>query len=202
MSLGDIPADSTALEISTERLLLRRPHMTDATALFELMREPRLSEFLAWAPHESLDETRAMISGLLAAELARSGLHWVVTFGGGIVGLVSLIDIRWTHRTWRVNRAELAYWIGTQFQGNGFATEAARAVTKFGFDSLQLAKIRVYHARENVASSRTVSRLDFRLVGVEEAAFEKNGVFHDLIHYEKLSPRIADPLAKGGSTPK
>jgi ribosomal-protein-alanine N-acetyltransferase len=199
MSPVDISTDGAAFELSTDRLLLRPPRSSDAAALFGLMRDPRLSEFLAWAPHQSVAETSAMIATLLAAEQARSGFHWAVTLAGEVVGLVSLIDVRWTHRTWRLNRAELAYWIGTEFQGNGFATEAARAVIQFGFEPLQLTKIRVYHARGNAASASTVRRLDFRLVGVEESAFEKNGVFHDLVHYERLSSRIGRATASVGS---
>ena len=36
------------------------------------------------------------------------------------------------------NHAEIGYWIGVPFWGNGYCTEAVREVLKYGFDNLKL----------------------------------------------------------------
>ena len=127
-----------------------------------------------------------MVAALAKAQQAGRGFHWVVSHAGLIVGLVSLIDVRWRHRCWTLNRAELAYWIGLPYQGQGYATEAAAAVAEFGFGMLGLHKIRVYHAADNPASGRTIEKLGFRFVGEEKDAFQKDGIWHHLRHFERL----------------
>lgn len=177
-------------QLQTSRLLLRPPTVADTDGLWPLVSDERLTTFLAWEPHQSADETARMISALNEAQRTASGFHWVALHENAIVGLVSLIDVRWRHRSWIMNRAELAYWVGVPYQGKGFATEAAQAVAGFGIEKLQLHKIRVYHAADNPASGRTITKLGFRLVGEERDAFQKNGVWHHLRHFELLASEL------------
>ncbi len=173
--------------LTTPRLVLRAPTPMDAFGMFPLMADARLTDFLAWHPHQTIDETRSMVEALGKAQAAHAGFHWIAIDKEQVVGLVSLIDVRWTHRSWTLDRAELAYWVGTRFQGGGYATEMARAALDFGFAQLKLHKIRVYHAADNPASGRTIQKLAFRFVGEEKDAFQKAGTWHDLRHYEMLA---------------
>ena len=52
--------------------------------------------------------------------------------------------------------AQLAYWIGESFQGKGIATEATKAVLKFGLESLQLDMIFAECHIENKASQKVL----------------------------------------------
>jgi len=56
----------------------------------------------------------------------------------------------------RFNRAELGYWIAEPFWNNGFATEATKAVLKFGFEKLTLNKIHASHLIDNPASGKVM----------------------------------------------
>lgn len=173
--------------LTTSRLTLQAPQPGDAEGLWPHVTDPRISTFLAWEPHQDRGETVAMIESLIQAQFAGQGFHWVVRHVDGIIGLVSLIDVRRTHRAWTWNRAELAYWITPDAQGRGFATEAAEAVIRFAFGTLALHKLAVYHAADNPPSSRVVEKLGFRHVGDEREAFSKHGQWHDLRHYEMLA---------------
>ena len=181
-----LPADPQDYRLLTTRLELRALYKADAQGLWPLVSDRRLTNFLAWEAHQSLAETESMITALSAAQQAGRSFHWVVSHAGQIVGLVSLIDVCRKHRSWTLNRAELAYWIGPPHQRRGYATEASAAVVAFGFGALQLHKIRVYHAADNSASSRTIEKLGFRFVGEEKEAFQKNGIWHHLRHFELL----------------
>jgi RimJ/RimL family protein N-acetyltransferase len=137
-----------------------------------------------------------MVAALIEAQRTGKGFHWIASHADEVVGLISLIDVRREHRRWTLNRAELAYWIGLPFQGQGYATEAAAAVMEFGFEKLHLHKIRVYHAADNPASGRTIAKLGFRFVGEERDAFLKEGVWHDLRHFEMLAPEFIHTIRK------
>lgn len=174
-------------ELRTQRLVLRPPCVEDVASLWPHVTDPRITTFLAWEPHQTQDETLALITALIEAQKAGKGFHWLAMYEETLVGLVSLIDVRRTHRAWTWNRAELSYWITPAAQGHGFATEAARAVMDAGFSQLALHKIIVYHAADNPPSGRVVQKLGFRLVGDELEAFCKHGLWHDLRHYELLA---------------
>lgn len=174
-------------QINTPRLTLRPPIEGDATELFPLVSDARLTPFLAWAPHGGIEETREMLNSLIQSQRSGAGYHWIVSASARVVGLVSLIDVKRSHRTWTLDRAELAYWIGCPFQGLGYATEAAQAVVKYGLKELNLHKIRVYHASGNPASGRTIEKLGFRYVGEEMDAFCKENTWHSLRHFELLA---------------
>jgi ribosomal-protein-alanine N-acetyltransferase len=189
-----LPLYPQAYQIKTQRLQLRALASGDVEDLWPLVSDCRLTAFLAWEPHRSICETESMVQSLTEAQRSGLGFHWAVAQLDRVIGLVSLIDVRRTHRTWTLNRAELAYWIGPTYQGQGYATEAAAAVVDFGFSHLHLHKIRVYHAADNPASGRTVEKLRFRFVGEEEDAFCKDGAWHHLHHYELLNP-IGNALA-------
>lgn len=181
-----LPAYPQDYQLLTKRLQLRALADGDAQWLWPLVSDRRLTTFLAWEPHRSIEETEVMVAALIEAQKAGKGFHWVAIHAEQIVGLVSLIDVRWQHRCWTLNRAELAYWIGLPYQGKGYATEAAAAIAEFGFNKLHLHKIRVYHASDNPASGRTIEKLGFRFVGEERDAFQKNGKWYHLRHFEVL----------------
>lgn len=182
-----LPAYPQDYRLETSRLRLRAPEAGDAEKLWPLVSDSRLTTFLAWEPHLTIGETSGMVASLVEAQRASKSFHWVVSHAEETVGLISLIDVRWQHRNWTLNRAELAYWIGLPYQGLGYATEAAAAVMKFGFGKLGLHKIRVYHAADNPASGRTITKLGFRFVGEEKDAFQKDDTWHHLRHFELLA---------------
>lgn len=195
----ELPVYPQAYALQTQRLRLDALSEGDEAGLWPLVSDSRLTPFLAWEPHRSIKETEAMVTALVEAHREGRGFHWAVSHDQQIIGLVSLIDVRRRHRSWTLNRAELAYWIGLPYQGRGYATEAAAAVAEFGFGALHLHKIRIYHAADNPASGRTIDKLGFRFVGEEREAFQKDGVWHHLRHFELLSREWAG--TKGISTP-
>ena len=60
---------------------------------------------------------------------------------------------------------ELAYGIDEPHRGRGFATEAARALTKFAFTSGAPRLVRAHTKRDNEASTRVLIKCGFNLVG-------------------------------------
>lgn len=175
------------LVLFTERLTLVPVVPAQADEFFPLMRDPLVTKYLAWAPHERMEETISVLTSLSEAHAKGTSYHWAICEDRAVRGMVSLIDIVRMHRLWTVNRAEIAYWIGTAFQGAGLATEATRGVVACAFGILGLNRLRISHTSANPGSGRIAEKLGFRFVGNEREFFEKNGVWYDMNHYELLA---------------
>jgi RimJ/RimL family protein N-acetyltransferase len=59
------------------------------------------------------------------------------------------------------NQAKLGYWIGRQYWGHQYATEAGRAVVAYGFGVLALERLWAPRFRWNKASARVLDKLGF-----------------------------------------
>ena len=80
-------------------------------------------------------------------------------------------------------RAELGYWIGRPYWGQGYCTEAARAVLGFGFQQLGLNRIYARHFIRNPASGRVMQKLGMSHEGRLRQHVRKWDAFEDLELY-------------------
>jgi RimJ/RimL family protein N-acetyltransferase len=62
-------------------------------------------------------------------------------------------------------RAELGYWIGHPYWGQGYATEAVRRLLRFAFGELKLGSVEAEVFTGNDASMRVLAKTGFREVG-------------------------------------
>lgn len=83
-------------------------------------------------------------------------------------------------------RAELGYWIGVPFWGNGYATEAALAVVRYGFEVLKFNRIFAAHFAGNDASGRVLQKVGMQYEGRMPQAIRKWDKFVDLERYAIL----------------
>ncbi len=83
-------------------------------------------------------------------------------------------------------RAELGYWIGVPYWGNGYATEAARAVVAYGFGELDLNRIYASHFEGNNASAGVLRKIGMRHEGCQRGHILKWGRFLDSQLYGML----------------
>lgn len=175
------------LTLTTPRFTLAPLLREHAPVLYPLMRDERITTYLAWAPHRDVNETAAVIDSLVGSQQRGSAYHWAIFESGYARGLISLIDVQRTHRVWTLDRAEVAYWIDPSAQGRGIATEATQAVVQCAFEVLGLNRLKISHTSANPASGRIPQKLGFRFVGTERQFFNKNGEWFDMNHYELLA---------------
>jgi RimJ/RimL family protein N-acetyltransferase len=76
-------------------------------------------------------------------------------------------------------KAELGYWIGKPFWGNGYATEASRKLIQFGFDELDLNRIYASHFVRNPASGSVLRNSGMEFEGRRRQDVLKWGQFED-----------------------
>ncbi|MEM9918356.1 MAG: GNAT family N-acetyltransferase [Bacteroidota bacterium] len=83
----------------------------------------------------------------------------------------------------RFQRAELGYWIAEPFWNQGYASEAVKAILKFGFQEINLNKIYATHLIENPASGNVMIKNGMIKEAELKEHVKKDGVFKSLIQY-------------------
>jgi RimJ/RimL family protein N-acetyltransferase len=73
--------------------------------------------------------------------------------------------------------------LGQDFWGQGYGTEAVKAVFEFLFEEMDIQRIEADHMVENPASGAVMRKAGMVKTGLETAKYEKNGVLHDAVCY-------------------
>jgi RimJ/RimL family protein N-acetyltransferase len=158
--------------IVTERLLLRPLTADDVDALLAYRGRPDVCRYV---PFEPMD--KQLIADRLAGPWARTALTddgqslslgAVLARTGQLVGDVVLF---WHSR--EHGGGELGYVFNPDFAGHGYATEAARAMLRLGFEDLGLHRIVARIDERNEASAGVARRLGMR----QEARLVDNEIF-------------------------
>ena len=80
--------------------------------------------------------------------------------------------------------------------GQGYATEAARAVVAFGFEELGLNRIYAHHMVRNPASGRVLAKIGMEPEGLLRQRVKKWGLFEDVVPMALLREEWAPSLKR------
>ncbi len=100
----------------------------------------------------------------------------------GIIGLVIQKDVY-------KKSAEIGYWIGEAFWGNGIATKAVELITEYGFDKLNLNRIYTGVFEYNLASMKVLEKNGYEKEGIFKNAILKNEKICDEHRFFKLNEK-------------
>lgn len=152
--------------ITTSRLLIRQFQEQDYISLFEYLSNPIIYRF---EPGEPISLEKARV---LTLERVPKTEFWAVVLKDAqkLVGHLYFkqIDPK-AFLTW-----ELGYIFNPAFQGKGYATEAAYALIRYGFENLGIHRVIAHCNPENVASWRVLEKIGMK----REGQFRKNVFFH------------------------
>lgn len=163
--------------IRTERLTLRPVGEDDIRRIAELAGDWDVARMTGRVPYPYSEAlAREWITGLQEGEFVRG-----IEYGGKLVGVCG-------YTPGRRKTAEIGYWIGKPYWGQGFATEAAQAIVDHCFRTAGLARLTCCHFVENHASARVIAKLGFRRIGPARGWCEARRVEVDTITYEKRRP--------------
>lgn len=169
--------------LETKRLTLRRFREADIPELIPLIgaREVAATTLRIPHPYTQRDALEFLTGYAKGPDLV---LAIVLRAQGRLCGGIGL------HPEKQHQRAELGYWIGFPYWGHGYATEAAQAVMRYGFEQLQLNRIFATHFKENRASEKVLTKLGMRHEGCMRQHVLKWGQFVDLELYSILRHEI------------
>jgi [ribosomal protein S5]-alanine N-acetyltransferase len=156
----------------------------DAPELQRLAGAREIADTTLAIPHPyELDHARAWISQQRREAARGRAINFAIRLrtSGALIGSVGLRDIDPEHL-----QAELGFWIGREWWGNGYAREAAAAVLAFGFDALGLNRICAHHMNRNPAAGRVLQAVGMQREGLLRQRVRKWGAYEDVVLYAIL----------------
>ena len=143
--------------LDTERLTLRAPRREDAKAIATLANDLRIAENLLRLPHPyGLADAERFIAGANATE---DETEFLITRGTTVLGACGV-------GSRDGEQPEIGYWLGVGFWGQGYATEAARALIDHAFADLGYDVLLAGARVSNPASRRVLQKCGFQWTSV------------------------------------
>ena len=144
--------------LTTPRLILRPFKFKDALPLHRILVEPGVLRYFPNPSPPTVKKVRNLITQQIDHWTTRGYGWWVVEQPehNELMGWCGLQYLPETGET------EIGYLLGKAHWGKGYATEAASATLRFGFENLAIEKIIAVVHPENTASTRVLEKLGFR----------------------------------------
>ena len=140
------------LTLKTDRLTLRPFSLEDAPAMYKnWANDPKVTRFLTWQPHESVEATRNLLAGWISQYGQPNTYNWCIVPEGtqepvGNISVVRMMD--------DIESAEIGYCLGATYWNRGIMSEAFAAVIEFLFDRVGVNRICARHSVSNPASCK------------------------------------------------
>lgn len=146
--------------IETDRLILRPWQETDAEALFRYASDPDIGTIAGWPPHTSVENSREIIRTVFAAPetyavVLKDTLEPVGCCGIMFSNSLHSADVQ-------QNEAEIGYWIGKPYWGQGMIPEAVKALLSRCFNDLHLDAVWCGYYEGNTKSKRVCEKCGFK----------------------------------------
>jgi ribosomal-protein-alanine N-acetyltransferase len=164
---------SIRLILHTRRLVLREFTAEDWPAIFAYQNDPR---YLRFYERDSVTERQSQALTyyfiLWQGEQPRSKVQLAITLAatGQVIGNVGV-----RRETADEPVADMGFELSPEHWGQGYASEAARAMVDWGFGEWGLERIHAHCVSENAASARVLERAGLR----EEARLRDHQFFKD-----------------------
>ena len=155
--------------LETSRLILRPWHETDAEALYKYAKDPAIGPIAGWPPHTSVENSLEIIRTVFAAPETYAV---VLKETGEPVGSAGIMFGDGMHSAaMKDGEAEIGYWIGVPYWGQGLIPEAVQCLLHRCFTDLN------YHHTEtgNMSPLGDIRTEHFMRITAEEWKQLKNG---------------------------
>jgi RimJ/RimL family protein N-acetyltransferase len=185
--------------ITTERLLLRPPRLSDAAALAKRRSHAMVAEYQNWVPPYPLERAEEMLDGLTKLNGPVSDNWWMLTIADPqdttIFGDLAI------HPTFDGRSIEIGYTLDPSAWGQGYATEAVHALTERLWSNDQVTRISAMLHPDNVGSAQVLERTGFRCEGHTRLSYWVGDDNSDDLLYGMTRDDRADWLTRPRNTP-
>ncbi|MBR5257548.1 MAG: GNAT family N-acetyltransferase, partial [Clostridia bacterium] len=187
--------------LETERLILRRFALDDASAMFRnWASDGEVTRFLTWPTHKSVETTQWVLDSWIPHYEENNYYHWAITLrenGDEPVGDIAAVKVDDDTLC-----AEIGYCLGRKWWHKGIMPEALKAVEDFLFDSVGFERVEARHDIMNPNSGRVMLKCGMKYEGTLRASHRNNRGLCDVNCYSLLKSerRPAPPEENGNKT--
>jgi ribosomal-protein-alanine N-acetyltransferase len=147
-------------QIETERLILRKPHVDDARAIFEgWAQDAEVTRYLTWHPHQRIEETHAYVKSCIFAWENRTRFPYMIIRKEDSE-VIGMIDPRIEGP-----KVGIGYAIARAHWGKGYVPEATRAIIDWAFQQPSIYRVYATTDVENIASQRVLEKVGMQCEG-------------------------------------
>ena len=180
------------LPIATERLVLRRFTQDDVSNVLTFASQPSVARVTSKRIPATEEGVRKYILLQNSYQPFEKNKVFEIAIerkeDGKVIGLLGLICQ--DHE-----QGEMGWVLGVEYRGQGYATEAARALMHYGFNSLGLHRIHADTSTDNVAACKVMERLGMRREGLLRGAVYEEGKWVDRYVYGLTADEWRDAKA-------
>jgi ribosomal-protein-alanine N-acetyltransferase len=163
--------------LKTERFRLRKAKLADAEAIFRQYAQDReVTRYVSWRAHADLEETREYVRMCLLAWDVGKAFHWVIERNED-KQVLGMMIARMAEEKW-----ELGYVLARAYWGQGYMTEALKALIVWGLKQKEIYRIWAVCDVDNLASARVM----------EKAGMQREGILRRWSVHPNLSPEPRD----------
>lgn len=175
-------------EVFGEKILLRDFHFEDATAIFNVMQDFEVVKYLAEIPYPYLMEhAESFIKFSMNEKEKLSSLHLAIVkkVSNKLVGAIGIKDFSIEHKF-----AEIGYWVGAEFWGNGYASEAILLMKDICFSHLGIRNLKAVVFESNVSSIKVLEKNGFVYRGISDKKYCNSFLKENMLEYSiEIVPR-------------
>lgn len=166
--------------IKTERLILRPFCPADAPRVKKLAGDKEIARTTILIPHPYKESDAEEWINTHESMLQKGkALNYAIVLAE-VDELIGAIGLTLSQAD---SRAEMGYWIGVPYWGNGYGTEAAKALLKYGFEELKLNRIFAHHMANNPASGKIMKKIGMSYEGCCRQHVKKWDKYFDIKIY-------------------
>lgn len=187
------------MELKTKRLLLRPWREEDAERLYRLCRVPEIGAGAGFPPHESPDMSRAVIRDVLSQPETYAVVNRRT---GEVIGSASLLLSLEGSDCKQPGDAEVGYWIGREYWGWGFATEALSALVRHAGEDLGLRRLWGVIFPGNIGSRRVLEKAGFTLDHREDTYVAQLGLTRETLYFCRPAQDTAGEKGQNDCLPR
>jgi len=135
-----------------------------AENLFQLVDSDReyLNKWLPWVNHtKSVKDTKVFIKNSIIDFAEGKSIIVAIEYCNKIVGVTGYNTIDKD-----LKKVEIGYWISSKQQGKGIVTKSCNKLIQYAFNELEIKKVQISVATENIKSRKICEILGMKLEGI------------------------------------
>ncbi len=180
--------------IETERLVLRKFRYSDDDSMLKYwIADEKIQSLYSEPVYSTKAEVKGLLDKYISSYDKEDYYRWAVIDKetNECIGQIAyfLVDSK-------NNFAEIEYCIGSAFQCRGFATEATKAIIKFGFEQINLHKVQICTKTINNPSKRVIEKCGFTYEGTLRDYFFMDNRYVGRLYFSMLRDEYENGVVK------